>query len=129
MRNIFTVDIAQDLWSMVLCLFGIYWIMPKRVVDLLACWKGNCGRQQRSKVSTTRIMNNSTPMKANMIDIGSSKKKDFDSLIESYLSHYFVIPNNFNDEEQRKDIPLSSLFPIKKKKKEKEKKNGISSKI
>ena len=74
MRNIFTVDIAQDLWSMVLCLFGIYWIMPKRVVDLLACWKGNFGRQQRSKVSTTRIMNKSSTKKAIRLILFPTKK-------------------------------------------------------
>jgi len=49
---------------MVLCLFGIYWVMPYRVVDLFSFWKGNFGRQQRSKVSTTLIMNKSSPKKA-----------------------------------------------------------------
>jgi hypothetical protein len=33
-------DIAQGLWSLIFCLFGLHWVMPARVVDLLACWMG-----------------------------------------------------------------------------------------
>ena len=33
--------IVFELWSMVFTLFGIYWAMPKIVVELLACWQGN----------------------------------------------------------------------------------------
>ena len=33
-------DYARDLWSLVLCLFGVQWVMPNSVVYLLACWKG-----------------------------------------------------------------------------------------
>ena len=29
---------------MFLCLFGLQWVMPKRVVDLFNCWKGRFGR-------------------------------------------------------------------------------------
>lgn len=29
---------ARDLWSFVLCLYGLQWVMPKRVVDLIAYW-------------------------------------------------------------------------------------------
>ena len=32
-------SIAFKLWSMVFALFGIYWVMPKTVVELLACCK------------------------------------------------------------------------------------------
>ena len=32
--------IASDLWSMILVLFGVSWVMPKSVVELLACWQG-----------------------------------------------------------------------------------------
>ena len=28
---------ASDLWSMVFTLFGFHWVMPKIVVELLAC--------------------------------------------------------------------------------------------
>ena len=36
-------SIATELWAMVFSLFGIHWVMPKMVVDLLACWQGNFG--------------------------------------------------------------------------------------
>jgi len=32
---------ATDLWSMVLELFGVCWVMPKTVVELLSCWSGH----------------------------------------------------------------------------------------
>ncbi len=31
---------TQDLWDMVFSLFGIQWVMSRRVIDLLACWQG-----------------------------------------------------------------------------------------
>ena len=36
--------VAMDLWSMVLGLFGVSWVMPKSVVGLLACWQSRFGR-------------------------------------------------------------------------------------
>ena len=42
--------IASDLWSMVLGLFGVYWVMPKSVVELLACWQGRFGRHWNGHV-------------------------------------------------------------------------------
>ena len=33
----------MDLWSVVLGLFGVSWVMPKSVVRLLACWQGQFG--------------------------------------------------------------------------------------
>ena len=30
--------IAYELWTMVFCLFGIEWIMPKRVINMFAAW-------------------------------------------------------------------------------------------
>ena len=36
--------IAMELWAMVFSLFGIHWVMPKTVVDLLAFWQGNFGQ-------------------------------------------------------------------------------------
>ena len=44
--------IAFDLWSMVFTLFGIHWVMPKTVVDLLACWQGKLGRHRNSAIWT-----------------------------------------------------------------------------
>ena len=35
--------VAMDLWSMVLGLFGVSWVIPKPVVGLLACWQGRFG--------------------------------------------------------------------------------------
>uniref|UniRef100_A0A2N9G1A5 Reverse transcriptase zinc-binding domain-containing protein n=1 Tax=Fagus sylvatica TaxID=28930 RepID=A0A2N9G1A5_FAGSY len=30
--------VAQELWSLIFALFGIAWVMPRGVVDLLSCW-------------------------------------------------------------------------------------------
>ena len=35
---------AKELWDMVFAMFGIDWVMPKRVVDLFDCWQGKFGR-------------------------------------------------------------------------------------
>ena len=36
--------IAYELWSMVFCLFGIHWVMPYKVSEVLASWQGKFGR-------------------------------------------------------------------------------------
>jgi hypothetical protein len=41
---------SQDIWSLVFCLFGISWVMLDKVVDLLACWKGDFGKSQLALV-------------------------------------------------------------------------------
>ena len=33
-------EYASELWSLVFCLFGEQWVMPHRVPDVVACWKG-----------------------------------------------------------------------------------------
>jgi len=35
---------VYDIWSMVFCLFGVQWVMPRRVVELLerGLWKTLC---------------------------------------------------------------------------------------
>ena len=38
--------IAYEVWSMVFCLFGIHWVMPYKVIELLASWQGKFGRHQ-----------------------------------------------------------------------------------
>ena len=43
-------SIASDLWSMVFTLFGIHWVMAKKVVDLLAYWQGKLGRHRNSTI-------------------------------------------------------------------------------
>ena len=35
--------VAMDLWSMVLGLFGVTWVMPHIVLGLLGCWQGSFG--------------------------------------------------------------------------------------
>ena len=35
--------VATELWAMVLGLFGVNWVMPKFVVEILACWQGQFG--------------------------------------------------------------------------------------
>ena len=42
--------IAFDLWSMVFTLFGIRCVMPKIVVELLACWQEKFGRHRKMAV-------------------------------------------------------------------------------
>ena len=37
---------ASDLWTMVLGLFGVSWVMPRTVLGLLWCWQGSFGRHQ-----------------------------------------------------------------------------------
>jgi len=34
---------ATELGTIVFALFGVHWVMPNTVVDLLACWKGKFG--------------------------------------------------------------------------------------
>ena len=29
---------AKELWDMVFAMFGVHWVMPRRVIDLFACW-------------------------------------------------------------------------------------------
>jgi hypothetical protein len=38
--------LARELWTMVFSLFGMYWVMSKRIVDVLASWKGRLGRHK-----------------------------------------------------------------------------------
>ena len=42
--------VAMALWSMILGLFGVSWVMPKLVVGLVACWQGHFGRHRNSHI-------------------------------------------------------------------------------
>ena len=42
--------VARELWDNVLSLFGMDWVMPRRVVDLLACWQGKLGKNQNIEI-------------------------------------------------------------------------------
>lgn len=43
-------SIAKELWTMAFGMFGIYWVMPRSVLGLLACWQGNFGRHQNISI-------------------------------------------------------------------------------
>uniref|UniRef100_A0A2N9H476 Reverse transcriptase domain-containing protein n=1 Tax=Fagus sylvatica TaxID=28930 RepID=A0A2N9H476_FAGSY len=32
-------EYAQELWSMILCMFGVSWVMPQTTYELLHCWR------------------------------------------------------------------------------------------
>jgi hypothetical protein len=38
-------DVARALWSVLFSLFDVTWVMNGRVIDLLACWKGQRGNK------------------------------------------------------------------------------------
>jgi hypothetical protein len=38
-------DVARALWSVLFSLFDVTWVMNDRVIDLLACWKGQRGNK------------------------------------------------------------------------------------
>ena len=42
--------VAKDLWSMILGLFGVIFVMPKSVVELLASWQDWFGRHRNGHV-------------------------------------------------------------------------------
>jgi hypothetical protein len=42
--------VANELWDTVLSLFGMHWVMPRRVVDLLDCWQGRLGWHQNIEI-------------------------------------------------------------------------------
>jgi hypothetical protein len=37
---LFHYEVASTLWDYIFSLFGLEWVMPSRVVDLFACWRG-----------------------------------------------------------------------------------------
>ena len=47
---LFHCPIVTKLWSVVFILFGIHWVMPRTVVDQLACWQGKLGRHHNEAV-------------------------------------------------------------------------------
>jgi hypothetical protein len=36
-------EVARKLWSSILNMFGVDWVMPRRVIDLLISWRGQAG--------------------------------------------------------------------------------------
>ena len=37
-------SLAKQLWDTILTLFGVHWVMPRKLQDLIACWHGPLGR-------------------------------------------------------------------------------------
>jgi hypothetical protein len=42
--------VAGDLWNMIFSIFGVPWIMPRSVADLLYYWNGRLGRSEAGKI-------------------------------------------------------------------------------
>ena len=42
--------IAWELWSVILILFGVTWVMPRGVGDLLSCWHGPRNKSEAGKI-------------------------------------------------------------------------------
>jgi hypothetical protein len=36
-------EVARDLWSYILTLFGVEWVMPRMVMELLSSWGASFG--------------------------------------------------------------------------------------
>jgi hypothetical protein len=43
-------ETAQSLWSMVFCLFGVVWVMPRSVVEVMASWMGSFRKSSHADV-------------------------------------------------------------------------------
>ena len=41
---------AKELWDLVFAMFGVHWVMSRRVIDLLACWQGSLGQHPSSVI-------------------------------------------------------------------------------
>ena len=41
---------AKELWDLVFAMFGVHWVMLRRVIDLFVCWQRRLGSQQRSVI-------------------------------------------------------------------------------
>ena len=37
---------TYELWTVVCCLFGLHWVMPYRVLDMLVAWQGSFGKHK-----------------------------------------------------------------------------------
>jgi hypothetical protein len=39
-------EVARELWNSLFQLFGVVWVMPQRVRDLLVSWRGQLGQHK-----------------------------------------------------------------------------------
>jgi hypothetical protein len=42
--------VAKEMWDIVLTLFGMHWVMPRHLVDLLDFWQGKLGRHRHIEI-------------------------------------------------------------------------------
>ena len=42
--------VALELWDMVFGLFGVCWVMPMLVIELLTCWQGQFGHHHNGDI-------------------------------------------------------------------------------
>jgi hypothetical protein len=38
-------EVARELWASIFCFFGVEWVIPRRVIELFSCWRGQLGSQ------------------------------------------------------------------------------------
>ena len=43
------INISWELWALVLCYFGVSWVMPKAFMALFPSWKGNVDKFNKGK--------------------------------------------------------------------------------
>ena len=41
---------VRDMWNMIISLFGVQWVVPRGIVDLLACWQGCFGKHSNNQI-------------------------------------------------------------------------------
>ena len=42
--------IASELWSFIFSIFGVQWVMPSEIMDLMACWCNGLGRSRNIEI-------------------------------------------------------------------------------
>ena len=43
-------SMAKQLWDTILIMFGVHWVMPRTVRDLITCWPGALGRRRHAEI-------------------------------------------------------------------------------
>jgi hypothetical protein len=43
-------QLASALWNLPSIFFGLAWVMPSKVIDLFACWRGQLGSPQSEAI-------------------------------------------------------------------------------
>jgi hypothetical protein len=79
-------DVASALWSSLFSRFGMSWVMPRQVVDLLACWWSS--RRPRSTVVWK--MAHICPFWCLWREINNKSFEDLESTLEEILSSFYL---------------------------------------